>query len=168
MPRKAADKSHLYMLPSIQQMQFITRVLRSPEEGKKLRSLVDRWFDSGPDLQKMLIEDPELHRQLNNGRCHVVPTGTGGRLLALPAGAGQGPLSGDQAALTLFTTLVTHPLASRLGNRCEKCGQYYLKNSMRQKLYCSSRCARSRSALSSARKQRTAKHTEGQVDHPEP
>jgi hypothetical protein len=69
MPRKAADKSHLYMLPSIQQMQFITRVLRSPEEGKKLRSLVDRWFDSGPDLQKMLIEDPELHRQQRSVPC---------------------------------------------------------------------------------------------------
>jgi hypothetical protein len=153
------QRGPLLISPSINQLTFIVRVLNSEEYGAELRKLVQAWDQNGPDLRKMLRNDQSLAASINRSICLLEPSGKGGKLIWMPRNAGKGKLRGRQAALSMFVTLVVHPELDKFASRpCTRCGNYFLKNSTRQKVYCSRRCGAYQNALLATREQRTKEH----------
>src|SRR5215831_14759370 len=61
------------------------------------------------------------------------------------------PCEGSTHAEGIFLQFLLHPDHWRLGGPCQQCGKYFLKATRHKKLYCSSKCARFRTALQSTR-----------------
>lgn len=144
--------------PSIDQLKFIVQVLNSGDNGAELRKLVRAWQDSGPDLRTMFRKDAALHESINPFICYVEPQGKGGMLIWMPKTAGKGDLGGGEAALSMFVTLIIHPELDKFAGPCARCSKFYLKNSARQKVYCSRRCGAYRNALLATRRRREKEH----------
>lgn len=129
--------------------------LRLSEPQMALRSLVELWMESGPDLRKMFADNPGLERRTRDGKTLFWPTTTGrGHLDWLPAPAVTDPDSPENIALMEFMTLITNPEWASLGGPCARCENYYLKKTKRQKTYCSRKCSSEETAVSATRKRR--------------
>jgi hypothetical protein len=126
-----------------------------PEVKAELRRLVTDWFDSGPNLRKMLGKEPELHRRGTQGRTDLIPTETGaGVLLWRPEILDEDVASHKDLALTHFMNLIANPRWELLGGPCARCGKYYLKKTKRQKAYCSRACGAAATAVPATDKRR--------------
>lgn len=159
---KRKQNSILLFAPDLEELKDFTEPLnteyfwfRSPVKGgservlkdyrpvqKELRRLVQAWFDSGPNVQKLLNEDPVLAREAQRFRAHLIPTNTGhAKLDYLTAPEKMNPAEPLATALGLFIDFLLNPFNERLGGPCACCGKYYVKKTERKKtVYCSKTC----------------------------
>ena len=152
------QKWSLLVGPSIDQLMFIVQVLNSDADGTELRKLVEAWQNSGPDLRTMLRTNKVLAASIKRSICYLEPYGKGGKLVWMPRTAGKGELGGKWAAISMFVTLVVHPQLDKFAGPCSRCSKFYLKNSARQKVYCSRSCGARQNALQANRKRRAKQH----------
>jgi hypothetical protein len=132
--------------------------LRFSEMQTELRRLVAAWTASGPDLVKMFSKDPELQRRANDGKMRFWPTPTGrGHLEWIPAPS-DATASPHDLAFYHFMTLIANPQWELLGGPCHRCREYYLKNTKRQKVYCSRTCGATETAIVAVRTGRQREH----------
>jgi hypothetical protein len=131
-----------------------------PVQGK-LRGLVQEWLHSGPNVSKLLDADPMLDRATRSFRPHFIPTKSGTARLAylrVPEYMPQGkPL---EIALGLFLNFLLNPYNEKLGGPCKHCGNYYVKNTKRQVVYCSKRCGHKHTSQTVIRKYRQQERKE--------
>jgi hypothetical protein len=163
--RKARSKQVLVGEPSRKDLEEICQVLNSKKaKGTfELQRLVKAWFASGPNLKKMLHADHRLWGDVQNSwRSLYVPTNTGRAHIALfPEGPGENKESPQDEARRLFAALTLNPQNTLLAGPCARCGNYYLKKTRRQKVYCSQRCGTTATALSAVSKKRADEHAQG-------
>lgn len=129
----------------------ICEVLNSakhPQWRDELRQLVQRWRESGPNLQRMLDSDEILDGELKvawygkylpgkHARAHISLRTT--KLL----------LDDHEYAVGLFAALTLNPECEKLGGPCAHvtCGKYFVRKSKRLTDYCSRLCCQRASAL---------------------
>jgi hypothetical protein len=130
--------------------------LKEPAElVSELRRLVANWQNSGPNLAQLLRDDPVLAERAKHGRTLLIPTNVGkGHLLWLSNPPRFNPISWKDTALTHFMGLIVNPRWDKLGGPCHRCDKYYVKQTSRQKKYCSRRCGSTSTAVDTARKRR--------------
>jgi hypothetical protein len=133
------------------------------QRQEKLRQYVDSWIGSGLNVGSWERCYPvlfqEINRQLGKLRLHL---GIQGNWKAkvfidkpfLPKG------HSDLDAAQRFASLVTGPLADRIG-KCKRCQQYFaaLKGA-KNKVFCSRKCATGLTALNSTRARRKRERRE--------
>jgi len=132
-----------------------------PELSAEFRRLVMLWMESGPNLAKMLKADEALAARTKHGRTLLVPTQSGkGHLMWFPNPVGYNASSWKDQALCHFMDLIVNPHCHRLGGPCARCNKYYVKNTARQKKYCSRRCGSMLTAKIHTREKRDSEHSE--------
>jgi hypothetical protein len=162
--RKARSKQVLVGEPSRKDLEEIRRVLNSKtaKGALELQRLVNAWFASGPNLKKMLHADRDLWGAVQNSWTSLyVPTETGrAHIVLFPEGPGENRESSEDEARRLFAALTLNPQNNLLAGPCARCGNYYLKKTRRQKVYCSQRCGTAATALSAVSKKRAGEHAQ--------
>ena len=162
--RKARSKHVLVGEPSRKDLEEICRVLNSKtaKGALELQGLVTAWFTSGPNLRKMLHADHSLWEAVQNSwASRYVPTNTGrAHIVLFPEGPDDNKASSEDEARRLFAALTLNPQSTLLAGPCARCGNFYLKKTRRQKVYCSQRCGTATTALAAVSKKRTAEHSE--------
>jgi hypothetical protein len=155
----AVRKKMTYWPPAADGVENIVAGLNESEprflqNRTRLRQLIKAWYDSGPNLEKMLQQDRELaHRVQRDWKVFLVPTKSGGAFLAFsPSAYESGLHRGEAIALHIFMNFLIHPQWERLGGPCARCDLYYIKKTRRQKVYCSKRCGRVSTAAAATRK----------------
>jgi hypothetical protein len=121
----------------------------------ELRSLVEKWKASGPNLQVMFAEDPELRRRTRHGTTLLYPGTDGKGYLEWSAVTPDAHLLSTKAdfrppqdkALRYFMNLITNPDWVLLGGPCGRCGDYFLKKTNRKRVYCSKKCGSTATAV---------------------
>jgi hypothetical protein len=127
------------------------------EAQQELRRLIAEWNRSGPNLLTLFKENPELQASCTAGTTLLIPNRDGVAQLAwFPGPAGHKNGSQKDVALTRFIHFLVNPLAPTLGGPCERCGRFYIKNTKRQKIYCSRQCGTANTALTATQKRRQA------------
>lgn len=186
MPRK--QSSTLIYLPSVayrgsiaagdqgkEELETFCGALNStehPELRESLRRLIGRWQASGPNLGKMMYEDPSLLERVRlSCRAGWTPTYDGRAILILMPDYVQGmerkhkkgedgiwrPTAEAQALVLFhFFTLNTH--CEKLAGPCARCGNYYVKKRSSQKVYCSRRCGNASTAVARTRERLKTQH----------
>jgi hypothetical protein len=128
---------------------------------KELRRLVREWFNSGPNVSKLLDADPMVDRAARDFRPHFVPTKRGtARLAYLTVPEYLPQVKPLEIALGLFLNFLINLNNERLGGPCKHCGNYYVKNTKRQVEYCSERCGHKHTSQTVIRKNRQQEHKE--------
>jgi hypothetical protein len=167
------QKPILLSAPSPDDLVVICDVLNSKEiPSARLRQLVAAWHKSGPNLQRMIAADETLKLALERA-CRVVYRATpSGRadlelcidpltfeILVAATSASiptrsqernvqrQAALRVEQEAIRLFVSLTLNPAWEKLGGPCARCGRYYVKRRVSQKVYCSRRCGNTATAI---------------------
>src|SRR5665213_64237 len=94
--------------------------------NRELRRLVQAWFDSGPNVEKLWSEDPALARLTHIVRAYMVPTKGRRAYLTYLDGPDTGLSPGDavEIALGLFFLFLLNPYNERLGGPCRHCEKY--------------------------------------------
>jgi hypothetical protein len=159
---KSKQESILLFAPDLEDLKGFIEPLntdgfwyRSPVEGgrervwidyrpvrRELRRLIQAWFDSGPNVAKLLSADPVLAREARRFRAELFPTETGrAKLMYLTAPEKMDPAEPLATALGLFLDFLLNPFNEQLGGPCAHCGKYYVKKTERKRtVYCSERC----------------------------
>jgi len=120
-----------------------------------LRRLIGEWDRSGPNLYALFKKHPDLQERCSRGTTLLIPTREGVAQLAwTPSRISSGNSPQKEAALTHFIRFLVNPLATKLGGPCARCDRFYIKNTSRQKTYCSTRCGTARTALSATQQRR--------------
>ena len=123
----------------------------------EVRRLISAWMKSGPNLLKLLRDNPELNGTCTQGRTFLMPSRDGVAQLGWVPHQGDPTLSPQVAAArTVFATFLVNPLSQKLGGPCARCGDYFLKRTQGQKVFCKRQCGTMSTALSSTRKRREA------------
>lgn len=135
-----------------------TRPLPLSDMQEDLRRLVRRWFESGPNLRVMLSTDAVLSQQFKQVETTFHPTSTGRGYFAwgpITKGSVKTP---RQQAFEYFLLLVDNSLWELLSGPCARarCGNYFLRKTKRQKVYCSRTCSSEQTAASTMKKKRAA------------
>jgi len=134
---------------------FEIRRLPYSDKENKLRSLVSRWMASGPNLKKMLDDDPKLMRLVSPGKTQFYPGKKGrGYLYWNPSPPEEGLKSWEIEAIEAFTKLITNPLWAKLCGPCPQCEDYFLRKTDRKRVYCSQRCSSRHTAISATAERR--------------
>jgi hypothetical protein len=151
------------------EIERIVAVLNSKKASPlrdQLRSLVEKWLASGPNLQVMLCREDLLEWRLRESwKAQYRPQASGRAQLELVPGRplsstemyryyqgrpfkeGKAAFEAERDALLLFAALTLNPYCWQLG-RCaravEKCGRYFVKErtGKTEKRYCSPKCHR--------------------------
>jgi len=130
------------------------------EAQQELRRLIAEWLRSGPNLLKLFKENPELQASCTEGTTMLIPNRDGVAQLAwFPRAVGHKNASQKDAALSRFIHFLVNPLAPTLGGPCERCGRFYIKNTKRQKTYCSHQCGTANTALTATQKRRQMEYS---------
>jgi hypothetical protein len=152
-------RSSMLAEPSIDHLRTICSILnqeRTAELKREMRRLVQAWQDSGPNLMKMFKDHPELDGSIAKAKAELVPSNTG-RAYWKP-NPPQGRSTDQDYALAHFLALIAHPAWERLAGPCQRCGDYYIKKTKRQKVYCSQSCGSAYTAALLTRKRRAENH----------
>lgn len=155
---------------------------RSAVQRIELRRMVAAWDSVRRDIEKALKALPELDPYLydQEGRpsrlVAFVPEGSGFEIVPEPLeSAGNGlyiippahipgvtPITKEELekhrARVMFTRLLFNELRDSLAGPCLRCGQYFLLETERRKLYCSARCQRHDTAAKFTKNLNAAKH----------
>jgi hypothetical protein len=122
---------------------------------KELRRLVQAWFRSGPNVQKLLGANPMLDQEARKFRPHFIPTkGRTAALAFLVTPEYSSTADPLEIALAHFLAFLLNPHNEKLGGPCKHCGRYYLKNTKRQNVYCTQRCGLKQSSQNAIDKSR--------------
>jgi len=132
------------------------------------REVVAVWQRSGPNTAKLLIDHPDLWGELIRvWRPSLAPTKGGAAVMnfvhpAEPKGTIEafGPKAIRSRALVLLAALMLNPLCERLAGPCARCGDYYVKKRVSQKVYCSRKCGNAATALKRTRERLEAERRE--------
>jgi hypothetical protein len=130
---------------------------------RELHRLVQAWFASGPNVAKLLSEDPSLRQVSPIVRGHLLPTkGSRAYLTYLDGPENPNLAPGDplEIAQGLFFFFLLNPYNEELGGPCKQCGKYYVKRTTRQKVYCSKRCGLKHTSQAFIQNQRQQEHQE--------
>jgi hypothetical protein len=123
---------------------------------RELRRLVQTWFESGPNVKKLLSNDRILGEAALGIPARILATqGAGARVTFTIA---RSNVSAREFALGLFFDFLFNPLNEKLGGPCKHCGIYYVKKTRRQLVYCSQRCGLRHTAISATRGRRAQEH----------
>ncbi len=121
----------------------------------ELRGLVTVWQHSGPNVEKLFRKLPELSHWSVRGRMYFRATTTGRAYLDWePESDISGQDPSKVLAMEYFMELVANPYWEYLGGPCAGCDKYYLKNTKRQKVYCSRGCAKNTTAKDATKMRR--------------
>jgi hypothetical protein len=122
-------------------------ILDCSERRRELRRLVGAWMKSGPNLKKLFSEDRDLQERTFDGSTQFISTDTGGGYFAwTPKPSGESGSSQEDQAVMLFMLLIANPEWELIGGPCDGCSKYYLRNTKRQKIYCSRNCGSGKTA----------------------
>jgi len=125
------------------------------EVHQELRRLVSLWIESGPHLGLFFKRNPDLQEFCMHGRTILMPTREGlAQLGWLPHSSHHRIKTQEDRALALFTELLVNPGANQLGGPCARCNSFYVKNTKRQKVYCSRDCGSVQTAMSATQRSR--------------
>jgi len=128
-----------------------------------LRRIVDAWWKSGPNLQKFCIFSPKVCADADSfwSRTPVeLVWGDSGNASCLHTALDAPGNTPYEEAIRFFLLLITNPYSSRLAGPCARCGEYYLRKRISQKVYCSRRCGNVTTATARTREQRKQKHAD--------
>jgi hypothetical protein len=126
---------------------------------RELRRLVREWFDSGPNVSKLLNADPMVDQVAQIFRPYFIPTQCGtARLAYLKVQEYIPNVKPLEIALGLFLKFLINPYNEMLGGPCKKCDNYFIKKTKRQKVYCSKQCGHRNTARLVNRKRRQREH----------
>jgi hypothetical protein len=129
------------------------------EYSRHLRTLIERWNESGPNLERLFARYPKLKHVCSNGRTELLATPTGRAWLDWkPDPQSLNPKSWKYAAVCQFVQFITNPACERLGGPCARCRKYFVKRRASQNKYCSRKCASSATAVSSTEARRKVDH----------
>jgi len=128
-----------------------------------LRKLVKAWQLSGPDVTKFSFNHREMWadvaRQFQTGMelnpLLLVGAPGGGAAFFMNSRPQPDPY---KEALRLFIELLLNPECGRLAGPCGRCGNYYVRRSAKNKLYCSRSCGTRATALAATKKKREEEH----------
>jgi hypothetical protein len=133
---------------------------RLPEQQRFLRELVGKWNSCDRSYESLLKREPAVAAILNRTqwttRLFPAPTG-GASLWVAPSLRQPEPEPGRDFALQLFVNFLTHRSCQRLGGPCPRCGRYYIRRTVRQRVYCSRKCAKDTTAVAATTKRLQAK-----------
>ena len=122
---------------------------------QELRRLVQAWFDSGPNVQKLFSADPSIARHALGFRAHLIPTKTPrAKLVYLTVPENLPPGDIQAIALGLFFDFLLNPFNEKLGGPCAHCHKFYIKKTKRQTVYCSKKCGLKHTSQAVIRKHR--------------
>lgn len=128
-----------------------------------LRTLVDAWLASGPDLSSFVEQNRkvwgEIGRYWKRSPTDLVPAlSGGGAAIAHYPETGQNP---QEEALRCFVRIITNPECDRLAGPCARCGSYYVRHRrVAQNKYCSRSCGSRVTAVNATRKRRNEEHAD--------
>jgi hypothetical protein len=126
---------------------------------RELRRLAQAWFDSGPNVAKLFSADSVLAQAALHCRAHLIPTKTSrAQLVCVTAPENMPPGEPLEIALGLFLNFLINPYNQKLGGPCKNCDKFYVKNTKRQRVYCSKRCGLNHTSQSTLRKHRQQEH----------
>ena len=146
--------------PSVRKRQrtsdpFEIRRLPYSDKEDMLRSLISRWMASGPNLRKMLDDEPKLKRLVSPGETQFYPGQQGrGYLYWKPSPPKVGLENWEIEAIKAFTMLITNPFWAKLCGPCPQCEDYFLRKTDRKRVYCSQRCSSRHTAISATAEKR--------------
>jgi|SRR5665213_1324229 len=124
-----------------------------------LRKLVKEWQDSGPNMELMIARNPTLWQKIENVLIELKPTNTGAVKVELAAIPPEEKFSDfERFVHAFFLLLIMSPYWNRLGGPCARCGNYYVKKTIRQKVYCSKRCGLMETSIETNRRRRNEQH----------
>jgi hypothetical protein len=131
------------------------RTLDLSEMQYELIRLVEAWKASGPNTKILFARYPELRSRLLLQRIHLVLTDAGhANLVCENVPQAFNVRSLKDLALMQFFQLIVNPEWRLLGGPCARCGMYFLKNTKRQKGYCSPTCGSRATSIASTRARR--------------
>jgi hypothetical protein len=126
---------------------------------RELRRLAQAWFDSGPNVEKLFLSDRVLSQAALQCRAQLIPTKSGcAQIVCTTVPENMPPGDPLEIALGLFFNFLINPYNEKLGGPCKHCGNYYVKLTKRQVIYCSKRCGLSHTSQSTLRKHRQQEH----------
>lgn len=130
------------------------------KKQKELRRLLEAWSASGPNLQKLFTQYPEIERRTKYGETIFLATKSGrGHLEWTPNPIGANRSSAKREVLEDFMMLIANPRWELLGGPCARCGDYFLKHTKRQKVYCSRICSSAATAIPAMKRKRQEEQT---------
>ncbi len=155
--------------PSTDELERIVDVLNDDQwalllepsgMASELRRLIVLWQESGPNTRKLFNAQAELlHEAFEKLYFHPIFTKTGRAHIAMSE-AGEIAPTAKGRALQMFMSLILNPCWDRLGGPCARCGRYYLKKTIRQKVYCSRSCGSLATARKSTLRGRAVEHND--------
>ena len=127
-----------------------------------LRELVEAWQWSGPDLAKFHRDNPmtwaaaaEFWKR-NPPLLWYTPGSGGADLIGSPTPG----ITPSQEAVRFLLMLILNPEWERLAGPCTRCGNYYIRRSARNKVYCSRSCGTRATALAATKRKREEERAE--------
>lgn len=138
---------------------------RFKETPPLLRKLVQAWQESGPDLVNFSRHQPKMWTELDrywkavNQQNLILLVGapSGGAAFFMNSHTERDPYN---EALRLFLELLVNPECDRLAGPCSRCGNYYIRRLVRNKVYCSRSCGTRATALAATKKRRDEEHAD--------
>lgn len=147
-----AKQQMMDLVNALNRIRITTHEEKRPNEPSQVRlgpsdmqieldRLIKLWMNSGPNLRKMFRKHPELAQRVRAGSTvfSALPYGRG-HLEWVPIENERAAPSPEDQALEYFMTLITNPQWKMLGGPCQRCKDYFLKKTRRQRVYCSRTC----------------------------
>jgi hypothetical protein len=128
-----------------------------------LRKLVHEWWRSGPNLKKFSLANPKVRADADSFWCRTpleLYWGDSGNADALHTLHDEPASTPYDEAIRFFLLLIMNPYANKLAGPCARCGNYYLKKRVSQKVYCSRRCGNASTATARTREKRRREHAD--------
>jgi hypothetical protein len=131
--------------------------------GEPLIRLMERLKECGGNLKKMMNGDPELAKVVakvcvtrwtpsETGRAHLVLQPSWQHILEPKLTPEQvDRMRPERYAALLFHVGTLNPEWDKLAGPCARCGNYYIKKRVSQKVYCSRRCGNITTAVARTR-----------------
>lgn len=156
---KRRKPSTLQYGPRRDDLGIVEAKLNAPD-GEELRNLFERWRASGPNLQEMVNADIDLWGDLQKALPATwLPTkGARAHYVPLPGTIGRDNDTPVRKARFWFAFFVLNPYCEMLSGPCPRCGKYFVRNSLHQRVYCSRTCGKYLTAIRSSKKSRDEAH----------
>ena len=127
--------------------------------NRYLRTLIERWKESGPNLEQLFARYPDLEEECSRGTTELLISPTGRAWLDWkPDPQRLAPDSWEYAATCHFVQFIVNPHCEKLGGPCVRCHKYFVKRRTTQDKYCSRKCATYSTAVSATRNRRKELH----------